>query len=649
MKLTSKLKLGFLGIFLSLLYLLNVFNSTGKNFIAQTYQITNNINVITENNQNMALGQVAQIKLNNDFLRQVFLLGTSRNQYILKDQHQRTINGIKSFERTIEQIDTSNNTAPILKRLEDNTELYTKLIEERLNLKNELSELYEDIKTNSDSILELNNKINQLDNDINNIFNTKIINELTNLERALSPFVETVHQKNREIIAEINELSDSTIANVNRINRVNIFTVLVIIIFLIALAYNITKNTNDILCNIINFTDSLANLDLNFNFKEAKSRKICNSSFKVNMKKIKIPNKFTSNKYFKKFNGFLQKLNFKKKEKTSVFGENYEMKLMRTSFEKMLNVFKNTIREISNASEETKVEAEKITDTILKTSSSSEEISASVSEITNYVKESVEKLVNIANNANQISDESHEVLTQFEKITNENEKVIENALKEKTGIKDATDGINTIINEIEENYTEVESLKGLSNEIHDFINKIYSITDQTNLLALNAAIEAARAGEAGKGFAVVADEIRKLAGSSKNMAEEIENKINHISKKIDHTVDNSKNSRVKMDKMTSEISKIENTFDVVIDSLASSMSSILTIYDDIDKQTKEVGELNNEATDIKKIFEEISSSIKEIDTGMNDTSLSINSLVEVAEALSETSEQANLAINKFKF
>lgn len=188
MKLTSKLKLGFLGIFLSMLYLLNVFNSTGKNFIAQTYQITNNINVITENNQNMALGQVAQIKLNNDFLRQVFLLGTSRNQYILKDQHQRTVNGIKSFERTIEQIDTSNNTAPILKRLEEHTELYTKLIEERLNFKNELSELYEDIKTNSDSILELNNKINQLDNDINNIFNTKIINELTNLERALSPF-----------------------------------------------------------------------------------------------------------------------------------------------------------------------------------------------------------------------------------------------------------------------------------------------------------------------------------------------------------------------------------------------------------------------------------------------------------------------------
>ena len=97
---------------------------------------------------------------------------------------------------------------------------------------------------------------------------------------------------------------------------------------------------------------------------------------------------------------------------------------------------------------------------------------------------------------------------------------------------------------------EIEKVKMLilenntSNKIQKITGfSIKSISDQTNLLALNAAIEAARAGEAGRGFAVVADEIRKLAANSKQMAEEIENKINNISERIDVTVEKSNNSK----------------------------------------------------------------------------------------------------------
>jgi uncharacterized protein YukE len=73
-----------------------------------------------------------------------------------------------------------------------------------------------------------------------------------------------------------------------------------------------------------------------------------------------------------------------------------------------------------------------------------------------------------------------------------------------------------------------------TNDILRFIN---TIAANSNLLGLNAAIEAARAGKHGRGFAVVAEEIRKMAVSSGESVEEIEQIVSGIAKQTQRMLD----------------------------------------------------------------------------------------------------------------
>ncbi len=645
MKLTSKLKLGFLAIFLSLFYLLIVFNSTGIGFIGKTQATTESIKKITEDNQNMSLGQVAQVRLTNDYLRKIFDLGNSKDVFAVKTQTDDALSGIKRFERTISALPEAEGIIQILKKLEAHTNEYSALVKQKIEKQAELNNLYDNIAGNSAEILRLTEEIKTLDYEMNGVFSRKIVTEFTNVDNKIQATIGKIRENNEKLITGINETAEETKKQVLLTNSINIVTILVIISLLVILAINIINSTNKILNTIISLTSQLSKLDLNIDFDNLSKGNGEKYDFKKLVQETKsiFDIKKIKNVNFKN----IKNVNFR--VLTEFRKESYELNLMRTSFTKMIDAFKETIIEVSSAFSHTKEEANKISDTILKSGSSSEQISASISEITTYVNSSVRKLVNMAGKSSKITGESNEMILQFDKIMSDNEEVIDKSLDEKSTIKNATDKINAIAIEIGDNVSGVAKLKDLSNEITEFVKKIYSITDQTNLLALNAAIEAARAGEAGRGFAVVADEIRKLAANSKQTAEEIENKISNISERIDVTVEKSNNSKHKMSSIIEEIDRIEGTFENVIDSLANAMSSIVVIYDQTKTQSDELGELNENTGEMKRVFEEISLSIGEIDGAMNNTSASINGLVEVVEKLVETSEIENKAINKFKF
>ena len=83
---------------------------------------------------------------------------------------------------------------------------------------------------------------------------------------------------------------------------------------------------------------------------------------------------------------------------------------------------------------------------------------------------------------------------------------------------------------------EIENVSTISSKINEFTNLIRDIAKQTRLLGLNASIEAARAGTAGAGFAVVSEEIGKLADSSRETVDKIQEFTSQIGESVNETV-----------------------------------------------------------------------------------------------------------------
>ena len=436
----------------------------------------------------------------------------------------------------------------------------------------------------------------------NDYLENNILTPLNELNFIIAPILENLNIQNTNSINEINEVAKATEGMIKTSNLINLGFAFSIIVIILIMAFISIKSIKDIFNNLMRSFKHLSNLELDF--------------------KLNLPNKKNIS---------------------------YELKIINESISKITSAFKETISEIIINSNDTKDEASKISLTILKNGSSSQQISTSINKITENINLSVKKLVSMSEKSDEISNDSINMLELFTNIKNKNKDMLEESLQEKDTVKNATKKVNIITEEIEKNIEDVENLNLLSIEIGEFVKKIYAITDQTNLLSLNAAIEAARAGEAGKGFAVVADEIRKLAGNSKNTAEDIENKLIAISDTIKTAVKNSTDSTKKMNEMTYEIGKIENTFEKIMGNLQNVLESLELIYTDTNKQTSSILELSTDSNEVTNVFENISQNIEEINLAMTDTSTSINDLILVSDSLIENSEKTNSSILRFSF
>jgi PAS domain S-box-containing protein len=147
--------------------------------------------------------------------------------------------------------------------------------------------------------------------------------------------------------------------------------------------------------------------------------------------------------------------------------------------------------------------------------------------------------------------------------------------------------------------TKMKALEDHFKVINTLLKVINTISDQTNLLALNATIEAARAGEAGKGFSVVASEVKELSKTTIRTNNEIQIKVNDISKsiidlssEIGKSLNEIKESSNAVNSSRSYVASVSDKTKIFSDKVKSSMFTFNSLDKSSIKVIDQINELN---------------------------------------------------------
>jgi methyl-accepting chemotaxis protein len=164
--------------------------------------------------------------------------------------------------------------------------------------------------------------------------------------------------------------------------------------------------------------------------------------------------------------------------------------------------------------------------------------------------------------------------------------------------------------QMDEMMTAVNEINQASQSIGKVIKVIDDIAFQTNILALNAAVEAARAGQHGKGFAVVAEEVRNLAAKSAEAAKDTGGLIENSMEKARQGTDIAEETASSLADIVSGINESSMLIGEIARSSEGQSTSINQINLSIDHVSQTVSENSATAEEISTISEELNNKAK---------------------------------------
>jgi methyl-accepting chemotaxis protein len=290
-----------------------------------------------------------------------------------------------------------------------------------------------------------------------------------------------------------------------------------------------------------------------------------------------------------------------------------------TAFNRMLEMFQQTVSQISLASQELESTAQRTAKIAEQTNVGVEQQQAGTQQVSSVMLELTSLVNDVANHTVSATEKASHVNTQT---------VESGSLMQQT-----VDSLSALDKEVTAAAATISELEYASENINSILEVIGGISQQTNLLALNAAIEAARAGQQGRGFAVVADEVRTLAGRTETATTEISKMIEQF-KADSHTA-----VKVMADGRKQAKDSIEKA-----NMTSARLREIHTAVDEISQMSASISQV---AERQRGVAEESNRNIASINTISSQVAQGAMETAAASEQLTALSYQLRQLVNKF--
>lgn len=260
--------------------------------------------------------------------------------------------------------------------------------------------------------------------------------------------------------------------------------------------------------------------------------------------------------------------------------------------------------QLSGSAGESAAASEHVALHIQEVASGSESQARGAEETSRAIEEMAVGISRIAENTSAAADHSTATATQADQG--------QEALQRLVG---QMDEVKSVISKLS---STIGTLENRSKEIGAIAEDITTFSNQTNILSLNASIEAARAGEQGRGFAVVAGEIRKLAASSLESAENINQLVN-----------------VTQNEIASASAYMQQTMQEV--NLGA--ERVMDVHQNLDLIATAIGQMTQQLHENSAITQQMSASSEEVSASMEQSASTAMTNLEKTESVAAATEE----------